>query len=115
MSGNVTDVIKSNLFADYFSAQNFRSEPIPLDYSIENKFLNKNIELWELRKSIQKMRNTTPGADNIPAAWFKKLEGSSLLVILHLFNQQLSFSPIPKSSYSLIVDYYGDPWPRSGL
>ncbi|GIY31243.1 RNA-directed DNA polymerase from mobile element jockey [Caerostris darwini] len=59
---------QSNLFANYFSAQNFRSEPIPLDYSIDNKFLNKNIELWELRKSIQKMRNTTPGADNIPAA-----------------------------------------------
>ncbi|GIX70830.1 RNA-directed DNA polymerase from mobile element jockey, partial [Caerostris darwini] len=95
---------QSNLFANYFSAQNFCSEPIPLDYSIDNKFLNKNIELWELRKSIQKMRNTTPGADNIPAAWFKKLDESSLLVVLHLFNQQLSFSPIPKSwKYALII------------
>ncbi|GIY52577.1 RNA-directed DNA polymerase from mobile element jockey [Caerostris darwini] len=69
---------QSNLFSSYFSAQNFRTEPIPLDYNIDNKLLNKNIELWELRKAIQKMRNTTPGTDNIPAAWFKKLDESSL-------------------------------------
>ncbi|GBL72943.1 hypothetical protein AVEN_128125-1 [Araneus ventricosus] len=50
----VTDPIKqSNLFANHFSSYSHEVQPIPLDYSTENEFLNRNIEFWELKRAIK--------------------------------------------------------------
>ncbi|GBN64446.1 hypothetical protein AVEN_154379-1 [Araneus ventricosus] len=63
---------QSNLFLDFFS--NSTHEPIPLDFNGDkNTYLNIPIQLQEVRKAIPKTRNTSPGADCIPAKWFKKL------------------------------------------
>ncbi|CAL1280129.1 unnamed protein product [Larinioides sclopetarius] len=52
--------------------------------------------MWELKKAIQKTKNSTPGADNIPANWFKNLDDTSLHKILFMFQQQLDSSVLPK-------------------
>ncbi|GBN90096.1 hypothetical protein AVEN_224436-1 [Araneus ventricosus] len=92
----VTDPIKqSNLFANHFSSYSHEVQPIPLDYSTENEFLNRNIEFWELKRAISKTKNSTPGADNIPSIWFKNLD-ASLLKILGML-QQLDSSVLPKA------------------
>ncbi|GBM23018.1 hypothetical protein AVEN_67004-1 [Araneus ventricosus] len=93
----VTNPIKqSNLFANHFSSYSHEVQPIPLDYSTENEFLNRNIEFWELKRAISKTKNSTPGADNIPSIWFKNLDDASLLKILGILQQQLDSSVLPK-------------------
>ncbi|GBL88786.1 hypothetical protein AVEN_158915-1 [Araneus ventricosus] len=93
----VTNPIKqSNLFANHFSSYSHEVQPIPLDYSTENEFLNRNIEFWELKRTISKTENSTPGADNIPSIWFKNLDDASLLKIMDMLQQQLDSSVLPK-------------------
>ncbi|GBM16551.1 putative RNA-directed DNA polymerase from transposon BS [Araneus ventricosus] len=81
---------------EWIKYKKYRMQPIPLDYSTENEFLNRNIEFWELKRAISKTKNSTPGADNIPSIWFKNLDDASLLKILGLLQQQLDFSALPK-------------------
>ncbi|GBL93900.1 hypothetical protein AVEN_153656-1 [Araneus ventricosus] len=67
-------VQQSNLFADFFSDNSMKHEPIPLDYCEDcNSHLNIPIHLQEVRQAIQKTRNSTPGVDGITANWFKRL------------------------------------------
>ncbi|GBO04752.1 hypothetical protein AVEN_103998-1, partial [Araneus ventricosus] len=100
----VTNPMKqSNLFANHFSSYSHEVQPIPLDYSTENEFLNKNIEFWELKRAISKTKNSTPGADNIPSIWFKKLDDASLLKILGMLQQQLDSSVLPKAWKHMII------------
>ncbi|GBN00352.1 hypothetical protein AVEN_270121-1 [Araneus ventricosus] len=100
----VTNPIKqSNLFANHFSSYSHEVQPIPLDYSTENEFLNRNIEFWELKRAISKTKNSTPGADNIPAIWFKNLDDASLLKILGMLQQQLDSSVLPKAWKHTII------------
>ncbi|GBO35490.1 hypothetical protein AVEN_213969-1 [Araneus ventricosus] len=100
----VTDPIKqSNLFANHFSSYSHEVQPIPLDYSTENEFLNRNIEFWELKRAISKTKNSTPGADNIPPIWFKNLDDASLLKILGMSQQQLDSSVLPKAWKHTII------------
>ncbi|GBM63094.1 hypothetical protein AVEN_210671-1, partial [Araneus ventricosus] len=87
---------QSNIFANHFSTQTTEVQPIPIDYDSGNESLNRNIEFWELKRAIQKTKNSTPGADNIPAIWFKNLDDASLYKILFMFQQQLDFSVLPK-------------------
>ncbi|GBN64540.1 RNA-directed DNA polymerase from mobile element jockey [Araneus ventricosus] len=87
---------QSNIFANHFSIQTTEVQPIPIDYDSGNESLNRNIEFWELKRAIQKTKNSTPGADNIPAIWFKNLDDASLYKILFMFQQQLDFSVLPK-------------------
>ncbi|GBL80193.1 hypothetical protein AVEN_29169-1 [Araneus ventricosus] len=89
-------ITQSNLFANHFSSYSHEVQPIPLDYSTENEFLNRNIEFWELKRAISKTKNSTPGADSIPSIWFKKLDDASLLKILGMLQQQLDSSVLPK-------------------
>ncbi|GBM15663.1 hypothetical protein AVEN_95281-1 [Araneus ventricosus] len=99
-----TDPIKqSNLFANHFSSYSHEIQPIPLDYSTENEFLNRNIEFWELKRAISKTKNSTPGADNIPSIWFKNLDDASLLKILGMLQEQLDSSVLPKAWKHTIV------------
>ncbi|GBN98982.1 hypothetical protein AVEN_48471-1, partial [Araneus ventricosus] len=77
-------ITQSNLFANHFSSYSHEVQPLPLDYSTENEFLNRNIEFWELKRAISKTKNSTPGADNIPSIWFKNLDDASLLKILDI-------------------------------
>ncbi|GBM70196.1 hypothetical protein AVEN_20500-1 [Araneus ventricosus] len=100
----VTDPIKqSNLFANHFSSYSHEEQPIPLDYSTENEFLNRNIEFWELKRAISKTKNSTPGADNIPSIWFKNLDDASPLKILGMLQQQLDSSVLPKAWKHTII------------
>ncbi|GBN22504.1 RNA-directed DNA polymerase from mobile element jockey [Araneus ventricosus] len=94
---------QSNLFANQFSSYSHEEQPIPLDYSTENEFLNKNIEFWELKRGISKTKNSTPGADNIPSIWFKKLDDASLLKILGMLQQQFDSSVLPKAWKHTII------------
>ncbi|GBM57851.1 RNA-directed DNA polymerase from mobile element jockey [Araneus ventricosus] len=87
---------QSNIFATHFSTPTTEVQPIPIDYDSGNESLNRNIEFWELKRAIQKTKNSTPGADNIPAIWFKNLDDASLYKILFMFQQQLDFSVLPK-------------------
>ncbi|GBO39798.1 hypothetical protein AVEN_126488-1 [Araneus ventricosus] len=87
---------QSNIFATHFSTPTTEVQPIPIDYDSGNESLNRNIEFWELQRAIQKTKNSTPGADNIPAIWFKNLDDASLYKILFMFQQQLDFSVLPK-------------------
>ncbi|GBO31364.1 RNA-directed DNA polymerase from mobile element jockey, partial [Araneus ventricosus] len=100
----VTDPIKqSNLFANHFSSYSHEVQPIPLDYSTENEFLNRNIEFWDLKRAISKTKNSTPGADNIPSIWFINLDDASLLKILGMLQQQLDSSVLPKAWKHTII------------
>ncbi|GBM55527.1 hypothetical protein AVEN_16344-1 [Araneus ventricosus] len=88
-------ITQSNLFANHFSSYSHEVQPIPLDYTTENEFLNRNIEFWELKKAISKTKNSTPGAENIPSIWLKNLDDASHLKILGMLQQQLDFSVFP--------------------
>ncbi|GBN92198.1 putative RNA-directed DNA polymerase from transposon BS [Araneus ventricosus] len=62
-------VQQSNLFADFFSDNSMKHEPIPLDYCEDcNSNLNIPIHLQEVRQAIQKTRNSTP--DQLPSLLF---------------------------------------------
>ncbi|GBM83636.1 hypothetical protein AVEN_73361-1 [Araneus ventricosus] len=99
----VTDPIKqSNLFANHFSSYSHEVQPIPLDYSTENDFLNRNIEFLELKRAISKTKNSTPGADYIPSIWFKILDDASLLKILDSFSALSSLKNISFHSPKVI-------------
>ncbi|GBN33990.1 hypothetical protein AVEN_69811-1 [Araneus ventricosus] len=98
---------QSSLFANHFSSYSHEVQPISLDYSTENEFLNKNIEFWELKRAISKTKNSTPGADNIPSIWFKKLDDASLLKILVLaICQALDELVIPETDILILSDSF---------
>ncbi|GBN35313.1 hypothetical protein AVEN_172072-1 [Araneus ventricosus] len=69
---------QSNLFVNFFALR-IQHEPIPLDYNgVYNSTLNHPIQIQETIKGIQTTRNSSPGADNIPAAWFKRLNNQQV-------------------------------------
>ncbi|GBN11630.1 hypothetical protein AVEN_15082-1, partial [Araneus ventricosus] len=98
-------VQQSNLFADFFSANSVKHEPIPLDYCEDsNSHLNIPIHLQEVRQAIQKTRNSTPGADGITANWFKRLSNTDLTCITSFFQEVFTTSYIPEEwKHSIIV------------
>ncbi|GBO26491.1 hypothetical protein AVEN_272566-1 [Araneus ventricosus] len=78
-------------------------EPIPLDLN-GDKNTYVNIPIQEERKAIQKTRNTSPGADCIPAKWFKKLSIVHLLKLTGFFQEICSSTDIPEQwKHSVIV------------
>ncbi|GBN28226.1 RNA-directed DNA polymerase from mobile element jockey [Araneus ventricosus] len=98
-------VQQSNLFADFFSDNSMKHEPIPLDYCEDcNPNLNIPIHIQEVRQAIQKTRNSTPGADGITANWFKRLSNTDLICITSFFQEVFTTSYIPEEwKHSIIV------------
>ncbi|GBM58627.1 putative RNA-directed DNA polymerase from transposon BS [Araneus ventricosus] len=82
-----------------------KHEPIPLDYCGDcNYYLNIPIHLQEVRKAIQKTRNSTPGVDGVSTNWFKKLSIKDLTSITSFFQEVFSTSYIPEEwKHSIIV------------
>ncbi|GBO42494.1 hypothetical protein AVEN_32786-1 [Araneus ventricosus] len=98
-------VQQSNLFADFFFDNSMKHEPIPLDYCENCNFhLNIPIHLQEVRQAIEKTWNSTPGADDITANWFKRLSNTDLTCITSFFQEVFTTSYIPEEcKHSIIV------------
>ncbi|GBL80042.1 hypothetical protein AVEN_29056-1 [Araneus ventricosus] len=96
---------QSNLFADFYSDSDNLHEPIPLDLFGEKiPSLNKSITLQGVERAIRQSRNSTPGADGIPANWFKKLNYADISKITSIFQDIFSTFCIPSQrKHSLIV------------
>lgn len=75
-----------------FSVQIHAVQLILLVYAYSNDILNRSIEVWELKSDFQKIKNSTPGADNITVIWFKNLDYVFLAKIIHVFQHHLIFS-----------------------
>ncbi|GBN00635.1 hypothetical protein AVEN_245320-1 [Araneus ventricosus] len=58
----------------------------------KNPSLNKPFSLQEVERTIRKSRNSTPGADGIPANWFKKLNYADIFKITSIFQDIFSTS-----------------------
>ncbi|GBL93176.1 hypothetical protein AVEN_42636-1 [Araneus ventricosus] len=95
---------QSNLFVNFFALR-IQHEPIPLDYNgVYNSNLNHPIQIQETIKAIQTTRNSTPGADNIPAAWFKRLNNQQVHALTASFQEIFITTNIPQQwKHSLII------------
>ncbi|GBO15660.1 hypothetical protein AVEN_186493-1 [Araneus ventricosus] len=95
---------QSNLFVNFFALR-IQHEPIPLDYNgVHNSNLNHPIQIQETIKAIQTTRNSTPGADNIPAAWFKRLNNQQVHTLTASFQEIFITTNIPQQwKHSLII------------
>ncbi|GBN92412.1 putative RNA-directed DNA polymerase from transposon BS [Araneus ventricosus] len=96
--------LQSNLFVNFFALR-IQHEPIPLDYNgVHNSNLNHPIQIQETIKAIQTTRNSTPGADNIPAAWFKRLNNQQVHTLTASFQKIFTTTNIPQQwKHSLII------------
>ncbi|GBL60541.1 hypothetical protein AVEN_3102-1 [Araneus ventricosus] len=88
-----------------FFALRIQHEPIPLDYNgVHNSNLNHPIQIQETIKAIQTTRNSAPGADNIPAAWFKRLNNQQVHTLTASFQEIFITTNIPQQwKHSLII------------
>ncbi|GBN67555.1 hypothetical protein AVEN_267495-1 [Araneus ventricosus] len=95
---------QSNLFVNFFALR-IQHEPIPLDYNgVYNSNLNHPIQIQETIKAIQNTKNSTPGADNIPAAWFKRLNNQQVHTLTASFQEIFITTNIPQQwKHSLII------------
>ncbi|GBO35201.1 hypothetical protein AVEN_63345-1, partial [Araneus ventricosus] len=89
---------KSNLLQTYVLSGHW------IFFGGKNPSLNKPFSFQEVERAIRNSRNSTPGADGIPANWFKKLNYSDIFKITSIFQDIFSTSCIPSQwQHSLIV------------
>ncbi|GFS88215.1 hypothetical protein TNCV_3149771 [Trichonephila clavipes] len=67
---SLTEQIQAELFAENFASNNINHEPLPLDYfAQDNSLINNHFHTSELNRAIKSAKNTTSGADQIPAKY----------------------------------------------
>ena len=108
VNGQLTDnnTLKANKFAEHFQnistielVTNIETE-LYLESKIEacdNMQLNSKFTLYELKGAIKKLKNKTPGFDQIHNIFLKKAPLSLLNDILNLFNKSFTYKTIPSS------------------
>ena len=79
----------SKNYSKEFQAIKKREEEKPLNFSTKNKNLayNKKFELRDLKRSLKKSKDSTPGPDNIHYKILKNLPDTSLKVLLEIINK----------------------------
>lgn len=96
--------IQANLFADFFASINSSHEPLPLDFlTSDNSILNKPFHIAELNWAIKTAKNTTPGADHIPAKFLKRLTQNERITVLNFFQNLFDKSIVPQSWKHAII------------
>ncbi|GFS97565.1 putative RNA-directed DNA polymerase from transposon BS [Trichonephila clavipes] len=96
--------IQAELFAENFASNNINHEPLPLDYfAQDNSLINNHFHISELNRAIKSAKNTTPGADQIPAKFLKLLNHSERSIILKFFQQIFDNSIVPKAWKHAII------------
>ncbi|GFX42552.1 RNA-directed DNA polymerase from mobile element jockey [Trichonephila clavipes] len=95
--------IQAKHFAENF-ASNIIHEPLPLDFfSQDNSLINKPFHISELNRAVKSAKNTTPGADQIPAKFLKLLSHSERKIILNFFQQIFDKAIVPKEWKHAII------------
>ncbi|GFT39114.1 RNA-directed DNA polymerase from mobile element jockey [Trichonephila clavipes] len=96
--------IQAELFAENFASNNINHEPLPLDYfAQDNSLINNHFHISELNRAIKYAKNTTPGADQLPAKFLKLLNHSERSIILKFFQQIFDNSIVPKAWKHAII------------
>ncbi|GFX26200.1 putative RNA-directed DNA polymerase from transposon X-element [Trichonephila clavipes] len=96
--------IQAELFAENFASNNINHEPLPMDYfAQDNSLINNHFHISELNRAIKSAKNTTPGADQIPAKFLKLLNHSERSITLKFFQQIFDNSIVPKAWKHAII------------
>ena len=75
-------------YSDKFQSHQRKAEKNNINFNTKSSLqYNKKITLKELRSSLRKSKNTSPGPDNIHYELLKHLPISCLQILLNLFNQ----------------------------
>ena len=103
---NLTDKDKANLLLDQFTMnrnhEQRHQEPLPIiPERIEDPYID--IKEYEILECISKVKNTTPGADNICNAFLKKVPYCIIQELLQLFNSSLVTSVVPDEWKSGVI------------
>ena len=107
----------SENYSKKFQSYKTKAEKNSINFKTNSSFYyNKNITMKELRSSIKKSKNTSPGPDQIHYQLLKHLPISCLIILLDLLNKvwdggefpaawsEATVVPIPKSGKDLTCD-----------
>ena len=87
----------SNYSEEFKSIKN-RAEDTPLDFSTSNNYTyNRKFKLKDLKRSLKKAKDTTPGLDNVPYILLKQLPDTALQVLLDIINEYWTTNTFPNS------------------
>ena len=114
LTGNVAIAEKfGQTYEDKSSSANYcnsfqniknKAEGNSLDFSTNANFsYNRKFRLRDLKRSLKKGKDTTPGLDNIPYILLKQLPDSALKVLLDLINEYWTSNTFPDSWRTAIL------------
>ena len=89
----------STNYSDEFQYTKRAAESRPLNFSTRDKHLpyNKKFKLRDLKRSIKKSKDTTPGPDNIHYRILKNLPDCTLTLLLNIINKHWDDQTFPDS------------------
>ena len=88
----------STNYCDTFKDIKDKAEGDSLDFSTDKDFsYNRKFRLRDLKRSLKKAEDTTPGFDNIPYILLKQLPDSALKVLLDVINEYWTSNTFPDS------------------
>ena len=97
--------LKTEIFAEYYqdlsaspnnkSIDNFQSI-ISDSISSNEETYNTDIQIHEIDLVLQKVKNTSPGLDEIPYSFIKALQPENILELLSIFNQCFNTGEFPE-------------------
>ena len=89
----------SDNYSDEFKSIKDKAEEDVLDFSTRNKHLsyNKRFKLRDLKRSIKKSKDTTPGPDNIHYKLLKHLPDETLIILLNIINNYWDSQTFPET------------------
>ena len=88
----------SSNYCDSFKVIKEEAESNELDFSTNKQFsYNRKFRLRDLKRSLKKAKDTTPGFDNIPYILLKQLPDSALIVLLDVINEYWTSNDFPDS------------------
>ena len=91
-------------YSDSFQNIKNNAEGNCLDFSTTQNFsYNRKFRLRDLKRSLKKAKDTTPGFDNIPYILLKQLPDSALMVLLDIINEYWTSNTFPDSWRTAIL------------
>ena len=89
----------SQNYGEEFQSIKSKEEEKPLNFSTKNRHLNynKKFTLRDLKRSLKKSKDTSPGPDNIHYKILKNLPDTTLKVLLQIINKHWEDQTFPKS------------------